>query len=117
LARILIINMLRDSMQLEKIDHLLKYINGKIKNEEDNIIPESKLYGYICSIVDKITDSDTENSEDDLRKYITDCTSDYDEVVSGARKRLNKSLEVIVTAYYATLLKKHSNKLFDNIMR
>ena len=38
LARILIINMLRDTMLFERIDFLLKYINGNVNNREDDII-------------------------------------------------------------------------------
>ena len=56
LARILIINMMRDTMQLCDISFLLTYINGDPDCREDDIIPESRLYGYICSLIDMLTE-------------------------------------------------------------
>ena len=38
LARIIIINMLRDVMKLETIAALLTYINGVAGNEQDNVV-------------------------------------------------------------------------------
>ena len=51
-ARILIINMLRATMKLEKIDFLLHYINGNLDCRADDIISEPILFDYICRIVD-----------------------------------------------------------------
>ena len=116
LARILIINMIRESMQLERIDFLLKYINGHINCEEDDIIPEARLYDMICRITDRIT-TDEAQSDRDLNRLIEEETADYEEKVSGARRRLCKALEIIVCAYYATLLRSHANKLYDRIRK
>ena len=42
LARILIINMMRESMQLERIAALLTYVNGRAGDKRKGIGPESK---------------------------------------------------------------------------
>ena len=55
LSRILLINMMRQALQLEKIDYILHYINGDINSKDDDIIPESKLYEYVCRIVDVLS--------------------------------------------------------------
>ena len=116
IARILIINMLRSSMLLERIDFIMKYINGNVNDSTDDIIQESQLYDYICRIVDKLTEQEkTTGSE--LKIYIKECTADYEERVTGARKRLNKGLEIIVTVYYAALIQKHSNDLYERLLR
>ena len=52
-AHILIINMLRSCMQLDKIASLIQYINGDIDDRSDDIIADSVLYDYICKILDK----------------------------------------------------------------
>jgi Domain of unknown function (DUF1836). len=117
LARILIINMLRDSMLLERIDFLMRYINGNINDQADDIILESQLYDYICRIVDVLMEKDETTSNRELRSYITECTNDYVERVSGARKRLNRALEIIVTVYYASLIQKNSNTLYEKLVR
>jgi len=117
LARILIINMLRDTMLFERIDFLLKYINGNVNNREDDIICESMLYEYICRILNEITINDSVVGCRDsmLKDIIEKSTQDYSERITGARKRLNKALEIIVISYYSTLLKSHTNQLFENL--
>jgi DNA-binding transcriptional MerR regulator len=111
LARILIINMLRGSMMLERIDFLLRYINGNVNKSDDDIISESQLYGYICDIIGKLMDSD----EGELLECIRKCTRGYTENIAGARQRLEKALEIIVTAYYASSISAYSNILFSKL--
>ncbi|MBE6551372.1 MAG: DUF1836 domain-containing protein [Ruminococcaceae bacterium] len=112
-ARILIIIMLKKTMSLERIDALLKYINGTIGDVTDDIIPESKLYDYICRIIDKLTAESSESGMDGLVKTIEECVSDYEEKYAGARRRLEKALEIIVVSYYAVLLAEYAERCFD----
>ena len=53
-AHILIINMLRSCMQLDRIAFLIQYINGRVDDRSDDIIEDSELYDYICKILDKL---------------------------------------------------------------
>ncbi|MBO5649102.1 MAG: DUF1836 domain-containing protein [Clostridia bacterium] len=108
LARILLINMMRQVLQLEKIDYLLHYINGDIESKEDDIISESKLYDFVCRIVDAAGSENTFTTEE-LRARIVVMTADHPEIFPGARERLNRVLEIIVTAYSASLLTEYSN--------
>lgn len=116
-ARIVIINMLRDTMQLSKISFLLSYINGEAGNTEDDIIPESKLYDYICKITDTIL-SDESYSNERLRAHIENCIDDADinKNIANAKERLVSALEVIITARYAALVKAHSDELYDKLV-
>lgn len=111
LARILIINMLRDTMHLEEIDYLLKYINGTINWEEDDIIPEARLYDYICRIIDSSSGEGISNAQR-LHEYISESVSDYSEKIPGARARLENALGVIIVAYFASLAKDKTRRLF-----
>lgn len=111
LSRILIINMLRDCMLLEHIDILLHYINGEINDKSDDIIPESRLFDYICRVYDTFSEKGYENNEQ-LRQVIAQTTADYDEPVSGAKARLNGALEIILIAYFCSTAGKHANALF-----
>ena len=108
LSRILLINMMRQALQLEKIDYLLHYINGDIESKDDDIIPESKLYDYVCKIVDAVS-AETVYDTETLRHYIAELTVDHPEIFPGARQRLNRVLEIIVTAYHASLLADYAN--------
>jgi DNA-binding transcriptional MerR regulator len=110
LARILIINMLRDTMQLSQIIFLLTYVNGN--DPRDSIIPESLLYDYICKVLEAWCRN---GAGSDLRVIIADITYDYNERFSGARRRLERALEIIVRAYQATLIKRFTDTLFEEI--
>ena len=115
LCRILIINMLRSCMQLDKIDFLIHYINGEGGNESDDIIRDSELYDYICRILDALVEQN-QCSFSSIRTVIEQQTAGYTEVMEGARERLTDALEAIVVAYYATLIKTRSDALVNRLV-
>ena len=112
LARILIINMLRDTMQLSDISFLLTYVNGDTARVEDDIIPESRLYDYICRLVDTVTHMQV-LTQDSLSALVAECTADYEEKVGGARRRLNAALEIIIMSLYANVVKRRADQMID----
>lgn len=111
-ARILIICMMRDTMQLSRIAFLLQYINGV--EEEDRIISESQLYDYICCVLTKVFD---ENSSglNGLEEYIDEVMSNYAEPVTGAAKRLKNGISIIATTYYAAIIKSSADRTLDSL--
>ncbi len=111
-AHILIINMLRSCMQLDRIAFLIQYINGRVDDRSDDIIADSVLYDYICKILDMLMTYDL-CSIGSIRDAIEKVTEDYEEKISGARERLTNALEVIIVAYYATLVKKHADEKLE----
>lgn len=115
-AHILIINMLRACMQLDHIAFLIRYINGSVESREDDIIRDSVLYDYICRIIDRMTEKDCV-PEQKVKQYIEEVTADYQEKVSGARRRLANALEIIIVAYYASLMKQRSDAMLAALMK
>jgi hypothetical protein len=116
-AHILIINMLRDCMQLDRITFVIRYINGRVDDHADDIISDSLLYDYICRILDRLLDDDTTHDVNSLRTCISDVTSDYEEKVSGARRRLINALEIIIVAYHASLMKQRADSLLADLAK
>ncbi len=115
-AHILIINMLRACMQLDRIAFLIQYINGSVTDRGDDIVSDSLLYDYICRILDRLMEGGPCNP-DGIRTCISEITSSYEERVTGARKRLEKALEIIVFAYYASVIKQHSADMIEKLMK
>ena len=115
-AHILIINMLRDCMQLDRITLVIRYINGSVEDHADDIISDSQLYDYICRILDRLLDDDATYDISSLRSCISEVTADYEEKVSGARRRLDQALEIIIAAYYASLIKRYSDHLVETLI-
>ena len=114
-AHILIINMLRSCIQLDHIAFLLQYINGKIDDTSDDIIRDSVLYDYICRILDALTRQDVA-SKASIKEVIREQIANYEEAMEGAHDRLANALEIIVTAYYAALIKRNSDEMLANLM-
>lgn len=112
LARILIINMMRDTMQLSRIIFILQYVNGK--SEEDKIVKESVLYGYICKVLDRLSENG-EISGAGIDGIISDVLSDYEEPVSGAERRLSVGIKVITITYYSALIKAEAEAILDSL--
>ncbi len=110
LARILIINMMRDTMQLCDISFLLTYVNGDAERVEDDIISESRLYDYICRLVDSLVGR-VDVTQETLSELVDTCIADYEEKFSGARERLHKALEIIMMSYYAAMIKRRADSL------
>jgi len=115
LARILIINMMRDSMQLDRIAQLLTYVNGRAGDTSDDIIPESELYDYLCRVIDQLIRDALPPDADSVRDLIKEVLSTYEERAAGARKRLENACGIIIMAYYATLVRQKANSMFDEI--
>lgn len=115
-AHILIINMLRSCMQLESIDFLIHYINGRVDDTSDDIISDSMLYDYICRIVSHMMDSE-QVTLSNVRALVETVISDYQEPMEGARERLVRALEVIVVTYTAALLKRHADELLAELQQ
>ncbi|MCE5236410.1 MAG: DUF1836 domain-containing protein [Clostridiaceae bacterium] len=111
-ARILVINMLRDVMQLEKIAFLLSYLNGNLLDTSDDIIPESVLYSYICRIRYACGGA---LSEKDVEKAIESCTGDYVEKIPGAAQKLHRALRIILLSLKSAQLKKEAENLLATL--
>ena len=84
-AHILIINMLRSCMQLDKISSLIQYINGRVNDREDDIIEDSVLYDYICRILDKLMTYEV-CSIGSVQREVNVVTADYVEKLPGSKK-------------------------------
>lgn len=114
-AHILIINMLRSCMRLDRIAYLIQYVNGAVDDRSDDIIPDSILYDYICRTLDRMMGGE-KLALSDVSRVIEEITEDYTEPFAGAEERLNHALEVIVVTYYATVIKRHADDLLDRIL-
>ena len=72
------------------------------------------LYDYICKILDKLMTYEL-CSLGSIREAIGEEIKEYKEVMPGARERLTRAIEIIVVAYYASLMKKHSDTLVSDL--
>lgn len=97
-CRIILINMLRSCLPIGDITALLSYINGRLDDEDDDMIGDDALYVYLVRTLSKL-DSPSESA---VKKAVEEATADYKEPFSGAKARLDKVLTVMTYSYFST---------------
>ena len=102
LCRIININMLKDVLVMEDICGLLQYINGNLGDESDDLIDDSQLYFLFVKLaVYHRQMNDTRGRDTYLEKILRE----YREPVPGAKKRVEKVLQIMLTAWAASQLR------------
>ena len=101
LARILILNMLRSSMQLEKIASLLQYVNGSAEDRADDSIPDSELYTHLCLVIADVT-ARRATEPDEILEAVNAGLTDYTEPFPGAREKLVNTLVIMTLTYISS---------------
>lgn len=112
LARFLIINMLRDTLQIARIMYLLRYLNGT--EPGDAVIPESELYHYVCRCVALLSET-AAPSPADLDRAIATATVDFVPKTADASRRLRETLRIMTNACAAARLKESADRELDEI--
>ncbi len=112
LARFLIINMLRDTLQIARIMYLLRYLNGT--EQEDAVIPESELYHYVCQCIALLTEAALPSAAD-LDRAIGTATADFVPKTADASRRLRETLRIMINACAAARLKEAADRELDEI--
>ncbi len=112
-ARIVIINMLRETLQLDRICGMLSHINGSLNDESDDLIGDSELYHMYTDMI--AYTSGTVTSRESIIAASEKLTEDYIEPIPGARKRLLKILQIMAYAHYATISRRAAEEILSQL--
>ena len=112
-CRIVIINMLKGVLPMEKICSLLSYVNGQLDSEADDSIDDSQLYFAFLHVAARLRDLAT--NQDALTVCIRESLSDYREPAPGAKERVEQVLRVMLTAWASAQLQQESLALLDEL--
>lgn len=110
-ARILLINSLRDAMKLDNIAKLLSYINGNLLSSEDDIITDSELYGHFCRVVFNLEKIETINDE----AIVSNVDKTLGNYTGQGKEKLKTALIIMVLMYESAVVKNKAVKLLCNI--
>lgn len=114
-ARILLINLLRDAMQLDRIARLLAYVNGSVTNRSDDSMQDPHLYSLICVAIFRIEDGERAEGRW-LRGLVTKFLAAYPSPVADAAQRLTKALTVMLLSVEASLRMKQAGDMYTELM-
>lgn len=112
-CRIVIINMLKGVLSMEKICALLSYVNGQLDIESDDSIDDSQLYFAFLHVAAKLRDLAADQTA--LRQAIDESLADYREPIPGAKRRVEQVLLIMLTAWASAQLQREAENLFTNL--
>ena len=112
LARILLISQLRESMQIESIGDLLRYINGDADDESDDIIPEESLFDLFSRMTSLLEEEipPPDGVGDTASEVLRDCPYEGE-----IRDKIYSALKIMGCAYMAHIYKRETEKLFGEL--
>ena len=113
-ARVILINMLKSSLQLETIVSLMKYVNGSVEDEADDIIPDRELFNMLCQII-FLEDKQQSFDRDALKEIIRKVTAHYKGPTPQAKEHLSQALEIMVLAYLSGEVQRMAQAACDRI--
>ena len=114
IARILIINALKECIKLEHIDMLMRYVNEVAHGE--NIIKESELYSFLCSALAVLGRAD-DLSRSGVEAVAEAVTKDYVGPKPGSRITIRRALTVMIYACVCTDVKRRTEMMMKDILR
>lgn len=112
LCRIININMLKSILPLEKICSLLGYIYGALDKEDDDIIDDSVLFFLFVKLAARAKQLDDPSQ---WEKAMQQALQDYQEPVPGARARVEKALQVMLTAWVAARMRAAAEQMLSEL--
>ena len=112
--RILLINMLKDSMKLDDIARLMSYVNGDVEDNSDDIIADIHLYNMLCRIIFSAEEQGVSRPEKILQ-LIDDEIERHSEDIANAAK-LRKAMFVMVTGYGCGVLKRQMDEVLTGVL-
>lgn len=112
-ARIVIINMLREALQIERICGLIHVIGGVLEDTSDDLISNDELYHrYVDMISDKEINTMDEKS---VLQAAEKATVEFEERVPEAKKKLIRILQVMLYAHAASDLRKSAEEILSTL--
>ena len=110
-ARIIIINMLRESLQIDSICNLLQVIGGEIDNELDDLIKDDELYHRYC---DMVCDGEIDISDKAIvSEAVHNAAQDFEGKLPADRQKLVKILQIMLYAHTASKLRDSARELLS----
>lgn len=111
-CRLININLMRGTMPLEEIIHLMRYLNGDLTSEADDLVDDTMLYFFFVRLAARARYIGGSKAWDDALIEITEC---YQEPSPGARDKLIKVLKIMLTIWCANMFKAQAETMIAQL--
>ena len=115
IARILIINALKECIKLEHIALLMEYVNGTPGGIYSDTINESELYNYLCEAL-MLMGQAADQSRGGAEAVVETIIRDYQGPNLESKLRIRKALTVMIFACVCTDVKRRTEAMMDQIL-
>jgi len=115
IARILIINALKECIKLEHIALLMSYVNGPPAYNGEAIIKESELYNFLRDALDRMGHTD-DLSRGGVESVAEAVIKDYTGPTEDSRIRIRKTLSLMIYACVCTDVKRRTEAMMRQIL-
>lgn len=112
LCRIITISMLKGVLPLERICCLLRYVNGRLDDESDDLISDADLYFLFLRLAVLARDMD---GTEEWNRAIETTLTDYQEPTPGGRERVEQVLRIMLTAWVASRLAQQADSMLTTL--
>ena len=112
-TRVVLINMLRDSMKIDHIVDLLTFVNGELKREDDDRIDDSVLYNLFVNLRARMEGELPAQKSLDL--VCDTLLASFEEKVPDSRRRIKRVLMVMVYAWISSRAKQTAEVLMKDL--
>ena len=112
LCRIILINMLKNALPIEKITSLICYVNGHLDDTSDDLIDDAKLYFQFVRLAAMANPNISPEKWDNL---LDSALADYKEPVPGAKERVRTVLNIMLTAWFAAQLRQKAEIMLQTL--
>jgi DNA-binding transcriptional MerR regulator len=110
LCRVICINMLKNALPMEKVCALLGYINGQLDDSSDDLIDDAALFFLFTALAARVRELDL-NRDSLLDQFL----ESYREPVPGARERVRRVLQVMLTAWLAARMRQEAEQMLRQL--
>ena len=111
-CRIININMLKGALSMEQVCQLMRYINGSLTDESDDIIDDTVLYFMFVRLAARAR---TMDDQEDWDAALDQVMADYVEPFPGAKEKIIKVLRIMLTAWLATRMRQEAERMYSEL--
>jgi len=115
IARILIINALKECIKLEHIALLMGYVNGAHTAKNEESIKESELFNYLCAALARMGKAQ-DHSRGGVESVVEAVTRSYIGPAPDSRVRIRKALALMIYACVCTDVKRRTEAMMGQIL-
>jgi len=111
-CRLININILKGTMPLEEIIHLMRYLNGDLTDESDDLVDDTMLFFFFVRLAARARYIGGSKAWDDA---LVEITESYKEPQPDAKDKLIKVLKIMLTVWCANMLKTQAEAMIAEL--